>query len=60
LSRGQHTEAEIATQVVPHGCDPLGQLREHALPVQVSPDGQSALEQQPLLATHVFEAVQSL
>jgi hypothetical protein len=46
--------------VVPHGCDPLGQLREHALPVQVSPDGQSALEQQPLLATHVFEAVQSL
>lgn len=28
--------------------------------MQLSPDGQSAFEQQPLLATHVFGPVQSL
>jgi len=30
---------------VPHACCPLGQLRVHAFPEQVSPDGQSAFAQ---------------
>jgi hypothetical protein len=60
LSRGQQTEADVGTQLVPQGWVPAAQLSvqaplEHAIPLE-----QSAPEQQPSATMQVFVPAQAL